>query len=286
MAHKFLYATWKVGNIYSSCFIQQEFLEIMDLILKKIENDICTLTINRPEQYNALNIEVLKELDSILNWILEETTVRVVIITGNGEKAFIAGADIQAMSKMDEKEAELFSKYGQDLTRKIEEYKLPIIAAVNGFALGGGCEFAMACHIRYASENAVFGQPEVGLGLIAGFGGTQRLPRLVGKGLAMELLISGNNINADEAYRIGLVNKVVPIKELIPLTEKLAFSILKNATIAVTATINVVNYGVDTDLRNGLAYEQKEFAKLFNSNDTKEGLLAFVEKRSPEFTGK
>ena len=191
----------------------------MDLILKKIENDICTLTINRPEQYNALNIEVLKELDSILNWILEETTVRVVIITGNGEKAFIAGADIHVMRKMDEKEAELFSKYGQDLTRKIEEFKLPIIAAVNGFALGGGCEFAMACHIRYASENAVFGQPEVGLGLIAGFGGTQRLPRLVGKGLAMELLLSGNNINADEAYRIGLVNKVVPIKELIPLTE-------------------------------------------------------------------
>jgi enoyl-CoA hydratase len=286
MAHKFLYATWKVGNIYSSCFIQQEFLEIMDLILKKIENDICTLTINRPEQYNALNIEVLKELDSILNWILEETTVRVVIITGNGEKAFIAGADIHAMGKMDEKEAELFSKYGQDLTRKIEEFKLPVIAAVNGFALGGGCEFAMACHIRYASENAVFGQPEVGLGLIAGFGGTQRLPRLVGKGSAMELLLSGNNINADEAYRIGLVNKVVPIKELIPLTKKLAFSIIKNSNIAVTATINVVNYGVDTDMRNGLAYEQKEFAKLFNSNDTKEGLLAFVEKRSPKFTEK
>jgi len=123
----------------------------MDLILKKIENNICTLTINRPEQYNALNIEVLKELESILNWILEETTVRVVIITGNGEKAFIAGADIQAMSKREEKEAELFSKYGQDVTRKIEEFKLPIIAAVNGFALGGGCEFAMACHIRYAS---------------------------------------------------------------------------------------------------------------------------------------
>ena len=128
----------------------------MDLILKKIENDICTLTINRPEQYNVLNIEVLKELNSILNWILEETTVRVVIITGNGEKAFIAGADIHAMGKMDEKEAELFSKYGQDLTRKIEEFKLPVIAAVNGFALGGGCEFAMACHIRYASDGGTY----------------------------------------------------------------------------------------------------------------------------------
>ena len=174
----------------------------------------------------------------------------------------------------------------RDSGSRVRLRKLAVIAAVNGFALGGGCEFAMPCHIRYASENAIFGQPEVGLGLIAGFGGTQRLPRLVGKGLAMELLLSGNNINADEAYRIGLVNKVVPIKELIPLTEKLEFSILKNATIAVTATNNVVNYGVDTDLRNGLAYEQKEFAKLFNSSDTKEGLLAFVEKRSPKFTGK
>ena len=258
----------------------------MDLILKKIEKDICTLTINRPEQYNALNIEVLTELDSILNWILEETTVRVVIITGYGKKAFIAGADIQAMNKMDGKEAEVFSKIGQDLTMKIEEFNIPIIAAVNGFALGGGCEFAMACHIRYASENAVFGQPEVGLGLIAGFGGTQRLPRLVGKGLAMELLISGKNINAHEACRIGLVNKVFPLNELIPAAEKLAFSILKNGPLAVTATINAVNFGVNTSLGIGLTYEQKEFAKLFNSNDTKEGLLAFVEKRSPEFTGK
>ncbi len=257
----------------------------MDLILVKIESDICTLTINRPEQYNALNLDVLKEMDSKLNWILEETNARVVIITGNGEKAFIAGADIQAMNKMDEKDAELFSKYGQDLTLKIEEFKIPIIAAVNGFALGGGCEFAMACHIRYASENAVFGQPEVGLGLIAGFGGTQRLPRLVGKGLAMELLLSGKNINAQDAYRIGLVNKVFSLNELIPATEKLALSILKNAPIAVTATINALNYGANTDLRDGLVNEQREFAKLFNSKDTKEGLLAFVEKRYPKFTG-
>ena len=258
----------------------------MDLILKKIEKDICTLTINRPGQYNALNIEVLTELDSILNSILEETTVRVVIITGYGKKAFIAGADIQAMKKMDGKEAEYFSNIGQDLTMKIEEFKIPIIAAVNGFALGGGCEFAMACHIRYASENAVFGQPEVGLGLIAGFGGTQRLPRLVGKGLAMELLISGKNINAHEACRIGLVNKVFPLNELIPAAEKLAFSILKNGPLAVTATISAVNFGVDTRLENGLTYEKKEFANLFKSLDTKEGLLAFVEKRSPKFTGK
>ena len=257
----------------------------MDLILVKIEKDICTLTINRPDQYNALNLEVLKELNLKLDWILEETNIRAVIITGVGDKAFIAGADIKAMNKMNEKEAELFSKYGQELTMKMESFKLPIIAAVNGFALGGGCEFAMACHIRYASENAVFGQPEVGLGLIAGFGGTQRLPRLVGKGMAFELLLSGRNINADEALKIGLVNKVVPLKELILTVEKLALSIIKNAPIAIKSTIDSVNVGADLSLKNGLNNEQKEFSKLFNSRDTKEGLLAFLEKRSPKFKG-
>ena len=257
----------------------------MDLILVKIEKDICTLTINRPDQYNALNLEVLKELNLKLDWILEETNIRAVIITGVGDKAFIAGADIKAMNKMNEKEAESFSKYGQELTLKMEGYKLPIIAAVNGFALGGGCEFAMACHIRYASENAVFGQPEVGLGLIAGFGGTQRLPRLVGKGMAFELLLSGRNINADEALKIGLVNKVVPLKELILTVEKLALSIIKNAPIAIKSTIDSVNVGADLSLKNGLNNEQKEFSKLFNSRDTKEGLLAFMEKRSPKFKG-
>jgi enoyl-CoA hydratase len=258
----------------------------MDLILIKIEKDICTLTINRPDQYNALNLEVLKKLNLKLDWILEETNIRAVIITGMGDKAFIAGADIQAMNKMNEKEAELFSKYGQELTMKMESFKLPIIAAVNGFALGGGCEFAMACHIRYASENAVFGQPEVGLGLIAGFGGTQRLPRLAGKGMALEILLSGRNINADEALRIGLVNKVVPLKELILTVEKLALSIIKNAPIAIKSTIDSVNVGADLSLKNGLNNEQKEFSKLFNSRDTKEGLLAFMEKRSPKFKGK
>ena len=257
----------------------------MDLILVKIEKDICTLTINRPDQYNALNLEVLKELNLKLDWILEETNIRAVIITGVGDKAFIAGADIKAMNKMNEKEAESFSKYGQELTLKMEGYKLPIIAAVNGFALGGGCEFAMACHIRYASENAVFGQPEVGLGLIAGFGGTQRLPRLVGKGMAFELLLSGRNINADEALKIGLVNKVVPLKELILTVEKLALSIIKNAPIAIKSTIDSVNVGADLSLKNGLNNEQKEFSKLFNSRDTKEGLLAFMEKRFPKFKG-
>jgi len=257
----------------------------MEMIIVKIENDICTLTINRPEQYNALNIDLLRELELKLDWILEETSVRVVIITGKGEKAFIAGADIHAMNKMNEKDAESFSSYGQKLTLKIEEFKIPVIAAINGFALGGGCEFAMACHIRYASENAIFGQPEVGLGLIAGFGGTQRLPHLVGKGMAMEILLGAENITADEACRIGLVNKVVSLRELIPSVEKLATSIIKNAPIAIAATIDSVNSSFEKSMMQGLAYEQKEFSKLFTSKDTKEGLSAFVEKRSPNFTG-
>ena len=258
----------------------------MELILKKLENGICTFTINRPDQYNALNKDILTELDSKLDSIIEDTDCRVIIITGSGDKAFIAGADIQEMLKMNENQAQEFSKIGQDLTIKIEECKIPIIAAVNGFALGGGCEFAMACHIRYATENAVFGQPEVSLGLIAGWGGTQRLPRLVGKGKAMEILLSGQNIKAEEAYSMGLVNKVVPINELIPSVEKLFSAIIKNAPIAVTATINAINKGECTSLKEGFLNEQTNFSKLFKTEDTKEGLTAFVDKRSPEFVGK
>jgi enoyl-CoA hydratase len=210
----------------------------------------------------------------------------VIILTGKGDKAFIAGADIQEMQKMNVNQAQEFSKMGQELTLKIEESKIPIIAAVNGFALGGGCELAMACHIRYASENAVFGQPEVSLGLIAGWGGTQRLPRLVGKGKAMEILLSGQNFKSDKAYSMGLVNKVVPMDELIPSVEKLALSITKNAPIAITATINAVNRGESTTLQEGLLKEQTEFSKQFNTEDTREGLSAFIEKRSPEYLGK
>ena len=258
----------------------------MSFILEKLENKICTLTINRPDQYNALNRDVLNELDSKLDSIMEENDCRVIILTGEGDKAFIAGADIQEMQKMNANQAQEFSKMGQDLTVKIEESRIPIIAAVNGFALGGGCEFAMACHIRYASENAVFGQPEVSLGLIAGWGGTQRLPRLIGKGKAMQILLSGENIKAEEAHFMGLVSKVVPIDELIPSVEKLARSIIKNAPIAITATINAVNKGESNSLHEGLLKEQTEFSKLFKTEDTREGLLAFIEKRSPKFKGK
>jgi len=231
-------------------------------------------------------MEILSALNAKLDWIIKQTNCRVVILTGKGDKAFIAGADIQEMQKMNTKEAQKFSKIGQGLTNKMEKYTIPIIAAVNGFALGGGCELAMACHIRYASENAVFGQPEVSLGLIAGWGGTQRLPRLVGKGRALEILLSGKNIKAKEAVLMGLINKVVPLEDLIPSAEKIAASIIKNAPLAVTATINAVNKGEFTSINDGLYKEQTEFSGLFNTEDTKEGLSAFVQKRIPEYTGK
>ena len=258
----------------------------MNLVLSKFKNKVCTLTINRPEQYNALDIDVLKELDSQFDGISKQKNCRAVILTGKGDKAFIAGADIKAMSRMDINAARKFSKFGQDLTVKIEEFKIPVIAAVNGYALGGGCEFAMACHIRYASDNAVFGQPEVGLGLIAGFGGTQRLPGLVGKGRALEILLSGNSISANEACSMGLVNKVFTQSELISASEKLAESIAENAPISIRSTIKLVNNRTNTIIQQGLLKEQDEFADLFTTDDTAEGLAAFIEKRKPEFKGK
>ena len=257
----------------------------MKLILDKIKNKICTLTINRPEHYNALNKDLLRELDYKLDWILKDTDARIIILTGMGNKSFIAGADIKSMSQMNENEASEFSELGQKMSMKIEKFKIPILAAINGFALGGGCEIAMACHIRYCSTNAIFGQPEVGLGLIAGWGGTQRLPRLVGKGRALEILISSKTISSDEAYNIGLVNKVVPERELISSVEKLAKLIINNAPIAIEATISSVNNMDKPLLQKCLTKEKKAFSKLFNTKDTKEGMLAFLEKRSPDFNG-
>ena len=257
----------------------------MKYLLNKLENQICTLTINRPEQYNALNINVLKELDNSLDWILNETDSKVVIITGKGDKAFIAGADIQSMQKMDKIQANEFSIIGQELTLRIENFNIPIIAAVNGFALGGGCEFAMACHIRYASENAVFGQPEVSLGLIAGWGGTQRLPDLVGKGIALEILLSGTNISAERAESIGLINKVIKSENLINSVESLARSIIKNSPLAISSTLKAVNVDKKLSLKERLDLEKKEFASLFDTEDTYEGITAFIEKRKAKFTG-
>ena len=258
----------------------------MNLIKSEFKNNICTLTINRPKQFNALNENVLRELDKNIQNIEKNKQCRAVILTGAGKQAFIAGADIKSMNKMDNKSARKFSNLGQKLTLRIERLHIPVIAAVNGYALGGGCEFALSCHIRYASDNAIFGQPEVGLGLMAGFGGTQRLPRLLGKGRGMELLLSGKNIKANEALSIGLVNKVFPLEELIHAAEKLALNISKNAPLAITGTIRAVNEGLDMELIDGLKKEQSEFSKLFDSPDTHEGISAFIEKRSPEFLGK
>ena len=258
----------------------------MSLITLELINNVCILTINRPDQYNALNEDVLKELDKNIQCIENEKNCLAVILTGAGEKAFIAGADIKAMSMMDKKSAQSFSKLGQDLTLRIERLHVPVIAAVNGFALGGGNEFAMACHIRYASDNAIFAQPEVSLGLIAGFGGTQRLPRLIGKGNAMEILLSGKNITAKEALSLGLVNKVFPLSELMPAAKKLALTISKNAPLAVGGTLQAVNEGLEIDLISGLKKEQAAFANLFDSSDACEGLSAFIDKRTPDFKGK
>ena len=258
----------------------------MSLIIFELINNVGILTINRPDQYNALNEDVLKELDENIQCIENEKNCLAVILTGAGEKAFIAGADIKAMSQMDKRSAQIFSKLGQDLSLRIERLHVPVIAAVNGYALGGGNEFAMACHIRYASDNAIFGQPEVSLGLIAGFGGTQRLPRLIGKGNAMEILLSGKNITANEALSIGLVNKVFSSAELMPAVIKLALTISKHAPLAIQSTIRTINEGLEMDLSSGLKKEQVAFAELFDSLDTREGLSAFNDKRSPEFKGK
>ena len=259
---------------------------MMRTVLIHKENNICTLTINRPKQYNALNRSVLEELNEVIKKIKNDRNCRAMIITGAGDKAFIAGADIKEMINMDVKSAQEFSKYGQDITKDIENMHIPVIAAINGFALGGGCEFAMSCHIRYASTNAIFSQPEVALGLIAGFGGTQRLPRLIGKGRAMELLLSGKQINADEAHSIGLVNKVFETHELLPKAKELALLISKNAPLAIAKTIESINEGYENNFTAGLKKEQSAFSSLFNSLDTEEGLSSFVEKRTPEFTGK
>lgn len=239
------------------------------------------ITINRPEALNALNAQVLKDLDETIDNIdLNET--RAIIVTGAGEKSFVAGADIAAMSTMTQKEGHEFGKYGNDIFRKLETLPIPTIAAVNGFALGGGNELAMSCDIRYCSENAVFGQPEVGLGITPGFGGTQRLVRLVGTGKAKEMVFSGLNIKAEEALRIGLVNGVCTKEELMPTVLKLAKKIASNAPIAVRNCKRALTDGFLSDLDHAIAIEERYFAECFETEDQREGMKAFLEKRKVE----
>ncbi len=249
----------------------------MEFILYEVKDMVATITINRPKALNALNSQVLEELDAALDAV-DLNTVRCLILTGAGDKSFVAGADIGEMSTLTKAEGEAFGKKGNDVFRKLETFPIPVIAAVNGFALGGGCEIAMSCDIRICSDNAVFGQPEVGLGITPGFGGTQRLARLVSPGMAKQLIYSARNIKADEAYRIGLVNAVYPAEELIPQAEKLAATIAMNAPIAVRNCKKAINDGLQTDMDSALVIEEKLFGDCFETEDQKAGMGNFLEK--------
>jgi len=253
----------------------------MNFITYEQEGFVGVITINRPKALNALNSEVLKELNATLDAVDLENT-RALVLTGAGEKSFVAGADIAEMSTLTKAEGEAFGKIGNDVFRKIETFPIPVIAAVNGFALGGGCEIAMSCDIRLCSDTAIFGQPEVGLGITPGFGGTQRLARLIPVGKAKEIIYGAVNIKADEAYRLGLVNSVYPLEELLPAAKKLAAKIVKNAPIAVRACKQAINEGLDLDMDQAIVLEEKLFGSCFETEDQREGMQAFLEKRKVE----
>lgn len=258
--------------------------EYKNLLFENLDG-IGILTMNRPKALNALNAETMGELSSVLEKIAKDEAIRVLIITGSG-KAFVAGADITEMLPMTSAEGMAWGRFGQRVFNQIETLPQPVIAAINGFALGGGCEMAMACDIRLAAEGAKFGQPEVGLGIIPGFAGTQRLPRLIGKGRAKELLFTGELITAQEAYRIGLVNRVVPAEELLGEAKLLAAKILKQATYAVKLCKEAVNTGMEVDQNTGTEFEGSLFGITCSTHDKKEGMTAFVEKRKANFIGK
>ena len=258
-----------------------------NIVLEHVEaGKIAVLTVNRPQALNALNAATLDELANVLARVAADPELRVLLITGAGEKAFIAGADITAMQGMSALEAQAFSEKGQRVMQAIEALPIPVIALVNGYALGGGCELAMSCDWIIAAERAVFGQPEVNLGIPPGFGGTQRLSRLVGRSLALELVITGRQIKADEALRIGLVNEVVPPEQLTEKGLATARLIAAKAPVAVRVSKQAVQRGLDLDLANGCVLETSLFAFAFGTADRQEGMTAFVEKRAPNFEGK
>jgi enoyl-CoA hydratase len=249
------------------------------------DNNICTITINRPDKLNALSKTVFEELNKALDEVEQTKEIRSAIITGAGPKAFVAGADITEFNGLGKDQAKQLAKRGQDTFLRIENSKKPIVAAVNGFALGGGCELAMACHFRLASENAKFGQPEVNLGLIPGYGGTQRLTKLIGKGRAIELLISAGMIDAGTALQYGLVNYVVPAEELMNKTRSILEAINSKAPLAVAACIQCANTAEGNGAKDGYAEEIDEFGNCFVTADMKEGTSAFLEKRKAIFKG-
>jgi enoyl-CoA hydratase len=250
-----------------------------------VEENVAVITINRPKSLNALNTEVLKELSEVVDLIDKDSSICSVIVTGSGEKAFVAGADIAEMQSKNVLEAREFSSLGNNVFSKLENLKMPVIAAVNGFALGGGCELAMACDIRIAGNKAKFGQPEVGLGIIPGFGGSQRLARLVGKGTAKEILYTGDMVKAERAYEIGLVNRVVDASELMAEAKKMAQTIASKSPLGVSFTKKAVNDGINLDLERAVSLEAELFGSLFSTKDQNEGMSAFLEKRQAAFKG-
>src|SRR6266704_2659950 len=255
-------------------------------LLFEIKDGIALITINRPDKLNALNDQVMAELADVARRLATDDAIRGAILTGAGPKAFVAGADIGDLAKQGPFDGKARALRGQGVLRRLETCGKPVVAAINGFALGGGCELAMACHIRIASDTAKFGQPEVKLGIAPGYGGTQRLPRLVGKGVAMQLILTGEMIDAQEAYRIGLVNKVVPAADLRAECEKLMRGILAMGPLAVRLAMEAVDQGLEMTLDEGLLLEANHFGLLAATADMKEGTAAFLEKRAAKFQGR
>jgi enoyl-CoA hydratase len=260
-------------------------MEEYNNILYRVEDSIAFITINRPKALNALNTETLRELDRAVSQAGAADDVKVIIITGEG-RAFVAGADIAQMRDLTVQEGRNMTILGQEVFTRIENLDKPVIAAVNGFALGGGCELAMACDIRVASDKAKFGQPEVNLGIIPGYGGTQRLPRLVGKGTAKYLIFTGEMIPAEEAFRIGLADKVVPAEELMDSVVSIAKVIMSKAPISIKMAKHAINNGLNVDLKSGIAYEAEAYTTTFSTEDRIEGMSAFLEKRPAGFKNK
>jgi len=258
----------------------------LENVLYEKKDGIAYVTLNRPKVLNALNQRTWQDLRAAFEDARDDATVRGVILTGAGDKAFVAGADIGEIAHLTAVDAERSSRYGQDVLTLVENLGKPVIAAVNGFALGGGCETAMACTIRVASEHARFGQPEVTLGIIPGGGGTQRLPRLVGKGRALQIILSGAMMTAQEAYRIGLVNEVVPATDLIPRAEAILKQIFANAPVAIRFSLEAVNRGMETSQAEGMALEASLFGLCAGTEDKNEGTQAFLQKRAAKFTGR
>lgn len=250
------------------------------------ENNVAVVTINRPDKLNALNNDTLNELSLLLDEIKSDDNISVIIITGSGKKAFVAGADIKEINELSKESALKFAEFGQSVFTKIEQLGKPVIAAINGYALGGGCELSLACHIRVCSENAKFGQPEVKLGIIPGYGGTQRLTKLINSGRALEYILTGDMISAEDALRIGLVSQVHPQAELIDKTKEMAKKIASYGQISISKALASVQYAVDNAIQEGLKFEAEQFAESCDTEDCKEGTSAFLQKRAPHFQNK